>query len=179
MGSEMCIRDRSGETAVGKYPVDTVRMMASIQQEAEPLSPGKDLASRDDHSQEMGLTESVLQGAAHVARSIDSKIVAVATKTGSPAIIKSKLRNKTPTLCITDSKAIHGQACLWWGVTPWYVESLDREGELFQAIHDWNEWTHLLGKNDRIVIVSDRLVYPAGHDSILVYEFSDLPPSTS
>ena len=176
-GADACML--SGETAVGKYPVDTVRMMASIQQEAEPLSPGMDLVSRDDHSQEMGLTESVLQGAAHIARTIDSKIVAVATKTGSPAIIKSKLRNKTPTLCITDSRAIHGQACLWWGVTPWYVESLDREGELFQAIHDWNEWTHLLGKNDRIVIVSDRLVYPAGHDSILVYEFSDLPPSNS
>lgn len=176
-GADACML--SGETAVGKYPVDTVKMMSNIQQEAEPLSPGMDLATRGSNFEEMELTESVLQGAAHVARSIHSKIVAIATKTGSPAIIKSKLRDRTPTLCITDSRSIHGQACLWWGVTPWYVESLDREGELFQAIHDWNGWTHLLDKNDQIVIVSDRLVYPAGHDSILVYELSDRPPSAS
>jgi pyruvate kinase len=170
-GADACML--SGETAVGKYPVDAVRMMARIQEEAEPLAPGMILQQKVHQRPESNLTESILEGAAHVARSIESKIVVIATKTGEPAIIKSKLRDRTPTLCITDSKTVHGQACLWWGVTPWRVDNLDWEQELFKAINDWNKWTHLLEPNDRVVIVSDRLVFPAGHDSILVYELPD------
>lgn len=174
-GADACML--SGETAVGKYPVDAVKMMARIQEEAEPLSPGMILQPKDQQRSQIDLTESIVEGAAHVARSIDSKIVVIATKTGEPAIIKSKLRDRTPTLCITDSKTVHGQACLWWGVTPWHVERLDWEQELFKAIQDWNGWTHLLEPHDRVVVVSDRLVFPAGHDSILVYELPDSPPS--
>jgi pyruvate kinase len=170
-GADACML--SGETAVGKYPVDSVKMMARIQEEAEPLAPGMILHHGQRQRPDIDLTESILEGAAHVARSIDSKIVVVATKTGEPAIIKSKLRDRTPTLCITDSRSVHGQACLWWGVTPWLVENLDWEQELFNAINDWNGWTHQLEPNDQVVIVSDRLVFPAGHDSILVYELPD------
>ena len=167
-GADACML--SGETAVGKYPVEAVQMMARIQLETEPLALGMTIGNEVFSANGGDLTESVLEGAAHVARCIDSKVLVIATKTGRPAIVKSKLRDRTPTLCITDSPSIHGQGCLWWGVIPWLVDSMDDESTLFQAIIDWNKWTHILSPGDRVVIVSDRLTYPAGHDSILVYQ---------
>jgi len=167
-GADACML--SGETAVGKYPEDAVRMMSRILKEAESMAHNSALSILTGENREEDITEAVLQGATQISRGIGSNVVVVVTKTGKSAILKSKLRDKTPTLCITDAPHVVGQACLWWGVTPLLVDSVENEFSLFNAILEWNRRTNQMRSGDRIVVVSDRRAYPAGHDSILVQQ---------
>lgn len=165
-GADACML--SGETAVGQYPVDSVSMMSRILGETEALVPDSvlvpDPARRDD------ITEAVLQGATQISRGIRSKVIVVVTKSGRSAIVRSKLRDRTLSLCLTDSTRVIGQACLWWGVYPYPVASVENEGAIADAILAWNAKNGVLESGERVVVVSDRRAYPAGHDSILVQE---------
>lgn len=167
-GADACML--SGETAVGRYPVDTVRMMSRIIEEAEKLLPRTGLSPAIEASRAEDVTEAVLQGAAQISRVVGSSVVVIVTKSGRSAVLKSKLRDRTPTLCITDSRHVLGQACLWWGVMPLLIESIEQEHCIFQAIIDWNTRVGALASGDRVVVVSDRRAFPAGHDSILLYQ---------
>ncbi|HAN98108.1 MAG TPA: hypothetical protein DCQ98_12070 [Planctomycetaceae bacterium] len=160
----------SGETAVGKYPEESVRMMARILKEAEGLALETSLAVPMRSGRQEDITEAVLQGATQISRGIGSNVVVVVTRSGRSAILKSKHRDRIPTLCITDAPPVVGQACLWWGVTPLLVDSIENEWSLFNAILEWNRRSGQLSSGDRIVVVSDRRAYPAGHDSILVQQ---------
>lgn len=167
-GADACML--SGETAVGQYPVDAVLMMARILREAEALVPMSVLEPHPDPSRRGDITEAVLQGATQISRGIGSKVLVVVTKSGRSAVIRSKLRDRTITLCLTDSERVIGQACLWWGVYPFAVASVENEGAIAEAIMNWNALNNVLESGERVVVVSDRRAYPAGHDSILVQE---------
>ncbi|HRE99855.1 MAG TPA: pyruvate kinase, partial [Pirellulaceae bacterium] len=167
-GADACML--SGETAVGKYPEESVRMMARILKEAEGLALETSLAVPMRSGRQEDITEAVLQGATQISRGIGSNVVVVVTRSGRSAILKSKHRDRIPTLCITDAPPVVGQACLWWGVTPLLVDSIENEWSLFNAILEWNRRSGQLSSGDRIVVVSDRRAYPAGHDSILVQQ---------
>ncbi|MCA9104225.1 MAG: pyruvate kinase [Planctomycetales bacterium] len=167
-GTDACML--SGETAVGQYPEDAVKMMSRIISEAERLVPESILKARPDKSRHGDITEAVLQGATQISRGIGSQVVVVVTKSGRSAMLRSKLRDKTTTLCLTDSDKVAGQACLWWGVYPFHIDSVEDEGAISAAISKWNDMAGVINSGDRVVIVSDRRAYPQGHDSILVLE---------
>lgn len=170
-GADACML--SGETAVGKYPVDSVRMMARIQSEAERLlqmNPGLGAWNYFDESDDV--TQAVVQGASQIAKLIRAKLIVVASQNGRAATLMAKLRTMIPTVYVTDSEEHEGHATLWWGVDPMLVDSIESEGLLIEAIHRWNSQKKYLEKGDRIILLTDVRSFPSGHDSILVYEFN-------
>jgi pyruvate kinase len=111
----------SGETAVGAYPVETIRMMASILQEAE------------EHSAEWGrwtgFTSSALRdpasALAHAAADLanDRKVAAIAvfTQMGRSARLMSKARPCAPIFAFTPFPTTYRRLSLLWGVYPTLV----------------------------------------------------------
>lgn len=109
----------SGETAVGRYPVEAVRIMSEIIRKAE-TSP-----FRYNHTPE-GLTDSARTGFSHaLARAAHTacvgtgaKAVVVFTLTGWSARVMSKYRPDAPIYALTPSKATMQLLSLYGGVTP-------------------------------------------------------------
>jgi pyruvate kinase len=109
----------SGETAVGKYPVEAVAMMADIIRKAE-ASP-----FRYSHIPK-GLTDTPETGFAHaLARAAHdacdvtgADAVVVYTMTGWSARVMSKFRPNAPIFALTPLKTTFNQLALYWGVTP-------------------------------------------------------------
>ncbi len=108
----------SAETAVGAYPVETVRMMASILREAE------------EHLEEWGRWKGFSSGefrdhptalahaAAELAKDRKVSAIAVFTKGGRSARLMSKARPCAPILAFTPNPETYVRLALLWGVIP-------------------------------------------------------------
>jgi pyruvate kinase len=115
----------SGETAIGAYPVETVKMMAAILQEAE------------EHLGEWGRWKGYRSGEpkdhptalAHAAAELakDRKVAAIAvfTQLGRSARLMSKARPEAPILAFTPNPATYRRLSMLWGVIPSLVAPAD------------------------------------------------------
>ncbi len=123
-GADACML--SGETAIGEYPVLAVDMMHRIMVSTEQLlkdMPQSGKAKVVDRVHPV--TSAVTYNAANIAESIDAKLVVVATQTGGTAWVKAKQRNFIPTLGVSDSMATLRRMCLFWGIMPHWIQTID------------------------------------------------------
>jgi pyruvate kinase len=120
----------SGETAVGRYPVESVQMMARIIRAAE-ASPRYAWYARRRRSADQPLTvpEAIGESVAHLAEDLNLKAVAVFTQSGSSARLVSKYRPRVPVYAFSPLPQILSRTALYWGVIPVgmpQVQSTDR-----------------------------------------------------
>jgi pyruvate kinase len=107
----------SEETAIGHYPVETVKMMSLIALEAENALPyDENLASRGRDLQPL-TDDAISYAACHAASQLGAKAVVAYTASGSTAMRVSKYRPRTPILAITPNESTQRQLSLSWGVT--------------------------------------------------------------
>tara|TARA_B100000809_G_scaffold199401_1_gene199392 strand:+ start:662 stop:2071 length:1410 start_codon:yes stop_codon:yes gene_type:complete len=103
----------SGETAVGRYPLEAVRTMDSIALEVESHAPRIDmhLEYSSDHS------HSLAHAATLVAEEVDATAIAVFTNSGFTAQLLSKQAPMIPIYAFTSREDTYHRLALWHGVT--------------------------------------------------------------
>jgi pyruvate kinase len=107
----------SGETAVGKYPRETVEMMSRIITEAE-THPFHPLVPEHRRAEHLSIAESICEAIAHAAKDLDLRAIAVFTETGTTARILSKYRPAASIYAFTQIEAVCNRMSFLWGVTP-------------------------------------------------------------
>ncbi len=108
----------SEETAVGKYPVEAVRMMSRI---AERLERSPAIY----HRYEMNagtVTEAIGESACQIADRIGAAAIIPSTTSGSTAKLVAKFRPKTPIIAVTYTERVRNKLALVWGVSPVQIE---------------------------------------------------------
>ncbi|MFC1864220.1 pyruvate kinase [Chloroflexota bacterium] len=121
----------SAETSIGKYPVQTVKMMARIAQETESGLSYEHPAARRSRWIEQETDELISYSACHIADSLGAVALVAFTQSGSTARRVSKYRPRVPILAITPSNAISGRLLLHWGVYPFQIGAASSLDELF------------------------------------------------
>jgi pyruvate kinase len=106
----------SAETASGKYPRESVSLMARIIVEAESNMGDFVQRRRRDHS--LSVAETICESIAHSAEDLPMGAIAVFTETGNTARMISKYRPKVPIYAFTHSASIVNRLNLYWGVRP-------------------------------------------------------------
>ena len=109
----------SAETAAGKYPVETVAMMAKIVTETEHqirLDP----PPRRHAPPTMRLTvaETICECMAHSAEDLELGAIAIFTETGSTARMLSKYRPQPPIIALSPYENVVNRDMLLWGTYP-------------------------------------------------------------
>jgi pyruvate kinase len=104
----------SGETTVGRYPVEAVRAMAEIATEAERGAP----LSLDVLSPIASRPEAVMQSAVHLAHQVGAVALVVTTVSGGAARAAAKYRPKLPVIALSEDERVRRQLALEWGVVP-------------------------------------------------------------
>jgi pyruvate kinase len=106
----------SGETAVGAYPVEAVRTMASLAREAEgALSEYGDLQNIRSEPAHV-VTEAVSQAAITMADHLEAAAILTLTESGFTSRSISKYRPRCPILAISASQKVVRKLALNWGV---------------------------------------------------------------
>jgi pyruvate kinase len=109
----------SGESAMGKYPVEAVAMMARIVVEAEHnILKDEAFRRRRGNCSKLSISETICEAAAHAAAELDVRGIALFTETGSTARQLSKHRPTAPIFALSPNEITVNRANLLWGVKP-------------------------------------------------------------
>lgn len=108
----------SGETAVGEFPVEAVRMMARIVEVAEESGRQGDIGGLARHEYTPTYAHAISHAAQEIAHDLELKAIVAFTRSGFTARLISKDRPCVPILAITPSEVVERRLSLLWGVTP-------------------------------------------------------------
>lgn len=145
----------SGESAVGKHPVEAVQTMTSIALTTEgdidykrefdnfyPESGGKDITSAISHA------------TVTTAHDLNASAIITVTKSGTTARMISKFRPQTDIVGATINQKVWRQLSLSWGVKPVLCQLKDNTDELFDHAVDVTVKAGAAKKGDTVVITA-------------------------
>ena len=125
----------SGETSVGKYPVQVIETMSAILESVEhsdliqvPHQPPTIRTNRY-------ITKSVCYHAAHMANEISAKAICTLTNSGYTAFQISAWRPQAHVLVFTSNKRILTQLNLLWGVKAFYYDAFESTDNTVQQVN--------------------------------------------
>lgn len=140
----------SGESASGKYPVESVKMMRAILEETEKGIPFFRI-KKSLH--ELPITLSVARSAKHIAYDVGAKFIFVGTASGYSAQAVSSFRPKHQVIALTGDEKTARQLSLVWGVIPFVTRGKTISSLPVQA-EEMLKKNRLLKKGDRIIFLS-------------------------
>lgn len=159
----------SGETAVGKFPVDTVKTMSSIARTTEKNIDYKNLLHEREASYDtdLNITNAISHATVTTAHDLDAKAIITVTKSGTTARRISKFRPSCPILSGSTSERVCRQMNLSWGVTPMLIEEKNNSDELFEHSVEVAKSNGYVSDSDVVVITAGIPLGKAGTTNML------------
>jgi pyruvate kinase len=152
----------SGETAVGKYPVQAVEVMARIAVQAEtsliPTPPDVLISGPD---------ESVAHAACRAAEEQQAKAIVTFTQSGSTALLVSKHRPRTSIIAPTPFEHVARKTSLYWGVTPVILMTKKTTDNMIEGVERIMLKKKLAKQRDVIVITAGVPIGVAGSTNMM------------
>jgi pyruvate kinase len=108
----------SGESAVGKYPVDAVAMMGRIVSEAERHIKEANTLPNHVRQSRLSIAETICEATAHAADDLDLRGIALFTESGATARQLSKYHPGSPIFALSPIEVTINRLNLLWGTTP-------------------------------------------------------------
>ncbi len=141
----------SGETSVGKYPVEVVRTMQKVitQVEKEPIIYYKNLYTTEDSK--TFLSDAVCIAAVKLAKGIKAKAIVGMTRSGYTAFQLAKCRPESNIFIFTDNESLLNTLNLVWGVRAFYYNQFFGTDESIADVVHILKNKGLLEKGDVII----------------------------
>lgn len=159
----------SGETSVGKYPIDAVSYMCRIIKEIEKKYDfGHSRAFENQNTHE--ISDAMGQAATLIAEQIDAK--AIVAYTGSTFTAKniSKYRPRIPIIGISDDEHIYNRLALVWGIDSKLIKEVDNPSDFELILKYITEEVEYINPGDRIVYIAGLSDDLSPHNMIKVVE---------
>jgi len=153
----------SGETSVGKHPVEVVQTISKIIGKVENSS----LISLKhkhptDYNSERFITKSICYYAAKIANDTNAKAISTLTNSGYTAYQISSWRPKTHVLVFTSNKRILTQLNLLWGVKAFYYDGNESTDKTVEEINDIAFNHNYLQKDDKVINLTSMPIHDKG-----------------
>ena len=156
----------SGETAAGEYPVEAVKAMAKIVEQAEKYDEYLQVISEDQF-----VISSPVQALSHsactLAKDLHAKAIVVCTHTGMTARMVSRFRPRIPIIGLTTSDKAFRKLALSWGVVPMMIDNFDSVDVLFYFAKDAARKSGLVKKGERVVLTGGTPTGKGGNTSLI------------
>ncbi len=167
----------SGETAMGKYPVETIEVMSRIiartEQELE-------YGDRLPMPKEPTTSEAIGAAATELAELLGAKAIVTSTESGATARQVSKHRPRAPIVAAASDPMVLRQTRLSWGVIPVKVGKSADVDEMFDIAARAAVESGIAQTGDRIVITAGiRVNVPGTTNLIKVERLGEGPPDPS
>lgn len=141
----------SGETSVGKYPIQVIQTMSSIIHSVEnselisvPQKPPNIRTVRF-------ITKSICYHAVHIANDVQAKAICTLTNSGYTAFQVSAWRPNSHILVFTSNRRILTQLNLIWGVKAFFYDSFESTDKTVEQINEIAKEVGYVHKGDLLV----------------------------
>lgn len=145
----------SGESAYGKYPVESTKMMADIIAETEK-SPFDDVSSHFLANKDYNISESISANVFDLARENKVKAIVIDSISGLTARMISRFRPETNIAVITNNEKTLNKMSLTWGAYAYHLPLCRSLDELLRK-------SVALVKKEKIVKSGDKIIIVTGH----------------
>jgi pyruvate kinase len=163
----------SAETAVGRYPVETVAAMVRVIEGAEETVQYANAPT--DIFRSSAIDESVAMAAMTVASTLSGvRAVACLTASGNTPKLMSRRRSRLPIYALANNHRTLARVALFRGVHPALFETYDSDyGQVDQAAVEWLKQAGVVTSGDRVIIAKgDRRHRQGGTNALKVVEVS-------
>ena len=149
----------SGETANGKYPVESVQMMSQIATETEShISIDNRADNQFQKSINQTITSTICKSITLAANELKAKAIVTPTISGRTAKVLSKFKPDEPILALSKDENVVKQLMIYYGVKPFYSNRADESdaivGDAIVQLRDLGE----LEIGDKVVVAFGRSI---------------------
>ncbi len=159
----------SGESASGKYPVQTVKVMAEICEETEKHIDyrGK---FRDARFKIEKNIDAISHSACSMALATDAKAIAVCSLSGATVRMVSRFRPVAPIVGLTTDERQWRKQALSWGVIPVLSEEFRSSEVMFYESMKKTVKVLGLSKGDNVILVGGSVIGSSGENNTIRLE---------
>ena len=159
----------SGETAAGKYPVEAIRVMSEIAEEAERHIDYK--TNFQKHSFKIqNRVDAISHAACTMAIDLDAKAIVVTSLSGLTVRMVSRFRSPITILGLATSKKAWYKLALSWGVVPMQTEQFPSMEVLYYYASRAAKQVLNLDAGDTIVMTGGNTSGESGNTNVLRIE---------
>ena len=161
----------SGETSVGKYPIESVATMARIIASTEDHGLDQ-MAAIDWHPRSRGGV--VCRAAADVAEAVGAKLIVAFTASGDSARRLSRYRGVVPVLAFTPHQAVRSQLALTWGIETFLTEMVEHTDEMvMQVDRSLLEIGRVKEGEEVVIVAGSPPAIPGGTNALRIHRMGD------
>ncbi|MBQ8350631.1 MAG: pyruvate kinase [Clostridia bacterium] len=154
----------SAETAAGKYPVESIKVMAKIVARAEQDMPEGLLDTVRDRS---NVSVALCDAACTTARDLGAVALLAVTRGGVTARDMSALRPRIPILALTPEEKTYQQLALSHGVVPLRTQMQNDSDKLFGHVMQVVRESGYVKSGDRVVITAGLPIGESGSTNVV------------
>ncbi len=144
----------SGETASGKYPVESALTMAHIALEAEKAISFEINFKKKIETHFQNVPNAICIATCTTAAELNAKAIICATMTGNSAKRMAKYRPSCPILAITMKPEVARKLSIFWGVTTVLTDSITDSDKIWELAEEVAVKTDFIEKGDLVVIAA-------------------------
>jgi pyruvate kinase len=141
----------SGETSVGRFPIEAVTTMARILQSTGQHARAR-MAEIDWQPRTRGGV--IAKAAAEVAERVDAKYLVAFTQSGDSARRLARYRGPIPILAFTPEAIVRSQLSLTWGVETFKTEPVEHTDEMVRQVDEALLEIARVEQGDLVVIIA-------------------------
>ena len=158
----------SGETAVGKYPLEAVRMLSTIALRAEASLHEYGYLQKIKPNPANVVTQAIGQASVSMAANLKAAGIISLTESGFTSRLISKYRPDCPILAVTSSKRVARKLSMNWGVMPALYQGNPEDEERIEfAIAEIKQMVNA-GSGDILVITAGHQQRSGGTDLVRI-----------
>lgn len=142
----------SEETAIGQFPIESVKYLHHIAQEAERRFEFHDNSFNTKELDLHRVSDAIAFSACAAAQKVNAEVVIACTETGTSARLVSKYRPRQPLYGVSSREETLTRMCLYWGVIPISCSSTKTHSdEIITAMKEVQNREHLPNGSKAVV----------------------------
>jgi len=144
----------SGETSIGKHPIQAVEMMNRIALTTESALPYEEILRQRSLAISHTVPDAIGHAACYTALDINARAIICCTRSGYTARMVTKYRPKHTIIAVTPLETTFRRLALSWGVTPLKVEDTDNTDDMIESSISAAKEAGLITIGDSVVITA-------------------------
>jgi pyruvate kinase len=163
----------SGETSVGKYPVEVIQTMANIVKEVETHEGIYNKEELPEKDQNRFITDSICFNAVRLSRRVEANAILTMSFTGYTGYKIASQRPKAAIYVFTSNRQILTQLNLIWGVQGYYYDKTESTDHTISDIKELLKKEGVLNQKDLVINIASMPIEEHGNSNMLKLSYVD------
>ncbi len=160
----------SGETAVGRFPIESVETMSRIAETTEKGIDYKRILEEQGSTIKKSVTDAISYATCHIAHELGVNAIVTSTQSGTTARMVSKYRPRAPIVAVSSRRQTAAQLTLTWGVRSIICPPVNTTDDMFSNAIQTSLEEGLIKNGDLVVITAGVPVGVSGTTNLLRVE---------